>query len=61
MMVSQKERKRNDPKKIQHLEKNPKTVYEYRKKSRNRILENYTWDKITNQYKTLFISLLNKH
>ena len=44
-------------KKIQQLEKDSQTVYEYRKKSRNRIVENYTWDKITNQYKTLLISL----
>ena len=43
--------------KIQQLEKDSQTVYEYRKKSRNRIVENYTWDKITNQYKTLLISL----
>ena len=43
--------------KIQQLEKNCQIVMHYRKKSRNRILENYTWDKIASQYKTLLNSL----
>lgn len=32
----------------------------YRRKSRNRISENYTWEKITDQYEQLFLSMVNK-
>ena len=40
-----------------HLEDNYQLVLEYRKKSRNRIIDNYTWDKIVNQYQVLLNSL----
>jgi len=42
---------------IELLEKDFEIVLDHRKKSRNRILDNYTWDKITNQYKVLINSL----
>ncbi len=35
---------------INEIEKNKNLIDHYRNISRNRILENYTWDKITNQY-----------
>ena len=44
-------------KKIKQLEENYQIVLEYRKKSRNRIIDNYTWDKIVNQCKVLLNSL----
>ena len=44
-------------KKIELLEGNYDLVVEYRKKSGNRISENYTWDKIVNQYWKLLYSL----
>jgi len=39
---------------ISYLETNPFILADYRNKSRNRILENYTWEKIANQYFELF-------
>ena len=44
-------------KKIEELEGDYDLVVGYRKKSRNRIAENYTWDKIVNQYLKLLYSL----
>ena len=48
-------------KKIEEIEKNNDLVVEYRTKSRNRISDNYTWDKIVNQYLKLLNSLSSKH
>ena len=42
---------------IEKIEKGEIKVMEYKKKSRDRIKENYTWEKITNQYVDLFESL----
>ena len=39
--------------KINIIEENYKIVSNYRKKSRDRIVENYTWEKIVNQYRIL--------
>ena len=39
--------------KINIIEENYKIVLNYRKKSRDRIVENYTWEKIVNQYRIL--------
>ena len=36
------------------IEKNSHLLENFRKKSRNRISENYTWEKITGQYIQLF-------
>jgi glycosyltransferase involved in cell wall biosynthesis len=35
-------------------------IDKFRSISRNRIIENYTWEKITDQYKNLFIDLTFK-
>jgi glycosyltransferase involved in cell wall biosynthesis len=45
---------------IQRIEANPIVLEELRKKAVRRILENYTWDKITGQYIRLFRELKEK-
>ena len=44
---------------IEKVENNPEVLLEYRSKSRQRIVENYTWEKIVAQYYTLFNQILN--
>lgn len=44
---------------IEHIEKNPAKINELRLKSRKRITDNYTWEKITNQYIELFNKMIN--
>ena len=44
--------------KIEQIENDPGTADVYRKKSRKRINENYTWEKITNEYLEIFKKLL---
>ena len=39
---------------INYIENNPEILITLRTKSRNRVLENYTWEKITRQYFDLF-------
>jgi glycosyltransferase involved in cell wall biosynthesis len=39
---------------IHGIEAEPDKLVSYQKKSRNRIVENYTWEKITDQYDALF-------
>jgi glycosyltransferase involved in cell wall biosynthesis len=39
---------------IDSVDSNDKQLENFRNKSRNRILENYTWEKITDQYVSLF-------
>lgn len=39
---------------MEKWEESPEMAAEYREKSRNRILENYTWEKVTRQYIDLF-------
>ncbi|MFA7060898.1 MAG: DUF1972 domain-containing protein [Pedobacter sp.] len=39
---------------IHSIEAEPDKLLAYQKKSRNRIVENYTWEKITDQYDALF-------
>ncbi|MFY0608224.1 MAG: DUF1972 domain-containing protein [Cyclobacteriaceae bacterium] len=39
---------------IEHVDKTSTIIYDLKKKSRNRISENYTWEKITQQYIDLF-------
>jgi glycosyltransferase involved in cell wall biosynthesis len=49
-----------DIKKLQHkIEENPGLAEELRGKSRNRIIENYTWEKITGQYIELFKNMVS--
>jgi glycosyltransferase involved in cell wall biosynthesis len=43
--------------KIQYVEDYPEIAAEYRSRARDRILEAYTWDKITDQYEELFLQL----
>ena len=45
---------------IDHIEGETKKLDQYRMKSRNRILENYTWEKITQQYFDLFTEMATK-
>jgi glycosyltransferase involved in cell wall biosynthesis len=47
--------------KIDELEKGNISVDDYKKRSRERIEKNYTWEKITNQYIELFNNLLKKN
>ena len=47
--------------KIIEIDDNEKIVNKYREKSRSRITENYTWEKITKQYSDLFYNILNEH
>ena len=44
---------------IEKVENNPEVLLEYRSKSRQRIVENYTWEKIVSQYCKLFNTMLN--
>jgi glycosyltransferase involved in cell wall biosynthesis len=39
---------------INQIEKDEKVLISYKEKSRNRIIENYTWEKISQQYLDLF-------
>ncbi|MBN1352379.1 DUF1972 domain-containing protein [candidate division KSB1 bacterium] len=48
------------PEKMQHLLDNPKIVQEYQKKAVARIMEAYTWDRITDRYETLFYKMIRK-
>jgi glycosyltransferase involved in cell wall biosynthesis len=43
--------------KLQYVEDHPKHVAEYRNRAPHRILESYTWEKITDQYEELFLQL----
>lgn len=43
---------------IHFIEAEPDTLIVYQQKSRKRIIENYTWEKITQQYDTLFTNLM---
>jgi glycosyltransferase involved in cell wall biosynthesis len=43
--------------KLQHLEDHPERAAEYRLRAPHRILETYTWEKITDQYEELFAEL----
>lgn len=45
---------------FESVEKNPAALYELRLKSRNRIKDNYSWEKITKQYIELFTTMLKK-
>ncbi len=45
---------------IDEVEKDADTFTNFKKISRNRISENYTWDKIANQYSELFTKLLSQ-
>jgi glycosyltransferase involved in cell wall biosynthesis len=45
---------------IDEVEKSPFILNDFRTKSRGRITENYTWDKITGQYHELFCKLLSQ-
>lgn len=47
--------------KIDFADSNEKLLETLKSKSRNRIKENYTWEKITQQYHELFESLIAKH
>lgn len=40
------------------IENDPVCLHEYRKKSRQRIIANYTWEKITSQYDALFRKMM---
>jgi len=42
---------------MEKLEREPETLDSYREKSRERITDNYTWEKITGQYIDLFNSI----
>lgn len=44
---------------IEDLEKDPMKLQAFREKSRERIRDNYTWDKITSQYYDLFVKLVS--
>jgi glycosyltransferase involved in cell wall biosynthesis len=46
---------------IYSIETNPDTLVAYQQKSRNRITENYTWEKITDQYDVLLKSMINDY
>jgi rhamnosyltransferase len=43
--------------KLQELESHPEMAEKYRRMAPNRILEAYTWEKITDQYEELFLQL----
>lgn len=47
-------------KKIEFMEMNPELIMRLRNKASNRINENYSWEKIINQYKDLFSSMVKK-
>ncbi|MEI7811684.1 MAG: DUF1972 domain-containing protein [Ignavibacteria bacterium] len=42
---------------IEELENSPERLIDYRSKARNRIIQNYTWEKITDQYIELFTKM----
>jgi glycosyltransferase involved in cell wall biosynthesis len=44
---------------INEIEQNYDIILKMRKTSRERIVENYTWEKITQQYISLFNKMLN--
>ena len=46
--------------KLQYLLENPDVVDKFRKEAVERILQNYSWDKVTEDYEKLFIQLVNK-
>jgi glycosyltransferase involved in cell wall biosynthesis len=46
---------------IHNIEAEPDILLRYQQKSRNRIIENYTWEKIANQYEELFLQLISKN
>lgn len=52
------EKDENDlPEKMQWVEDHPEIAHGYRLRAPRRILEAYTWDKITDQYEELFLEL----
>jgi glycosyltransferase involved in cell wall biosynthesis len=44
-------------KSVHYAESNPDVMDKLKRKSRDRIVENYTWEKIANQYTELFLNL----
>jgi len=46
---------------IGSIEKNPSTLVNFRKHARERIIENYTWEKVTKQYIELFNKILYQY
>jgi glycosyltransferase involved in cell wall biosynthesis len=44
---------------IEQIEKDPRILDNLRQKSQKRIIDNYTWEKITHQYIELFKNILN--
>ncbi len=45
---------------IEQIENNTEQIEHLKNVSRNRIIENYTWEKITDQYIDLFHKLIKK-
>jgi glycosyltransferase involved in cell wall biosynthesis len=43
---------------IDQLETKPEVLHAYKERSRNRIIQNYTWEKITAQYLQLFTEMI---
>lgn len=52
--------KNNLAKEINRFETTSEILQSFKEKSRNRIIENYTWEKITNQYLQLFRDMTSK-
>jgi len=44
---------------INNIEQNPNQLISFRENARQRIIENYTWEKITEEYITLFYNIKN--
>ncbi len=45
---------------IHKIEAEPDRLLIFQQKSRNRIIENYTWEKIADQYDDLFRQMMNR-
>ena len=45
-------------KRLQYLLNHPEIVREYRKRARERIINHYSWEAVTDQYEKLFLSLI---
>jgi len=44
-------------KQLQYLISHPEIVKEYRKRAQERVINNYSWEAVTDQYEKLFFNL----
>ncbi len=56
--------KKNDvynlKKKIQYVIDNSNIIASYREKARERVKQNYSWDRVTDKYENLFLHMLRR-